>query len=494
MIKLLWQLCLLIVAGLFFAWLADQPGSVAITWGERIIEMKIIVAAVLVAASVLALWFTTGVLMRLWRTPRSAREHWRFRKHRKAHDSLSRGLIAASAGDAQSANRLAVQAAGMLKNDPLLTVLEAQAAQLKGDHAAVKRSFEAMTRRPETEVLGLRGLFSEARQAGDFAAAIQYAERALTLNPRLAWASAATLHIQMARKDWGAAARTITGQSKSGLLPRGDADRRRAALLAAQALNLEDTNRTVALSLAMEAHDLDRSLVPAALVAGRCHIANGSARKAQKAIRFTWLQQPHPELAELMAHSKPGEDAEERFERVRDLVGNTDEHLEGAYALARAAVSARRFEAAKKILAPHVEHAPQARFCALMADIEDALDDKGRARAWLARAIHAPRDPMWVSDGVASPRWTPVSPVTGEIVPCEWKPPYDTFAMPSPLPATPLPATPEPSRETTRESAVPAITASPAAAPVALSEKEVLARLPDDPGIDPLSGADGARA
>ena len=32
---------------------------------------------------------------------------------------------------------------------------------------------------------------------------------------------------------------------------------------------------------------------------------------------------------------------------------------------------------------------------------------------------------MWVSDGVANNRWVPVSPVTGEIVPCEWKVPYD---------------------------------------------------------------------
>jgi HemY protein len=60
-----------------------------------------------------------------------------------------------------------------------------------------------------------------------------------------------------------------------------------------------------------------------------------------------------------------------------------------------------------------------------MADIEEAQGDRGRAREWLARAVRAPRDPMWVSDGVAAPRWTPVSPVSGEIVPCEWKPPYD---------------------------------------------------------------------
>jgi HemY protein len=60
-----------------------------------------------------------------------------------------------------------------------------------------------------------------------------------------------------------------------------------------------------------------------------------------------------------------------------------------------------------------------------MAEIEDALGDKGKSREWLARAFHAPKDPLWVSDGVAALRWTPVSPVTNEIVPCEWRSPFE---------------------------------------------------------------------
>jgi HemY protein len=382
-------------------------------------------------------------------------------------------LIAASAGDAHAANRLALQAASSLTSEPLLDVLQAQAAQLKGDRAAVKKSFEQMVKNPDTEVLGLRGLFADARQSGDLAAATAHAERALSLNPRLAWASAAMLQIQSARKEWSNAARTIASQGKSGLLPRADADKRRAAMIAAQALDLEDRDRNAALSLATEAHGLDPSLVPASLVAARMHAANGSHRKAIRIIRDTWAKSPHPELAEVLTKVKPGEDGEQRYERVRDLVGETDHHVEGAYALARAAIAARRFEVAKKTLEPHIQHSPAIRLCALMADIEDALDDHGRSREWLARALAAPRDPMWVSDGVASPRWTPVSPVTGEIVPCEWKPPYDVLFMPSPL----------------EEFAhVAAAQTSPTdRTAIALRPEEavaVLPRLPDDPGVD----------
>ena len=38
-----------------------------------------------------------------------------------------------------------------------------------------------------------------------------------------------------------------------------------------------------------------------------------------------------------------------------------------------------------------------------MAQIEEGQNlDQGRARQWLARAVSAPRDPIWVADGVTA--------------------------------------------------------------------------------------------
>jgi HemY protein len=112
-----------------------------------------------------------------------------------------------------------------------------------------------------------------------------------------------------------------------------------------------------------------------------------------------------------------------------------------------------------------VNDQPQSRICGLMAEIENAQGDKEKSRDWLAKALHATRDPIWVSDGVAAARWTPVSPVTGEIVPCEWKPPFEMLSTDQVLLDFKSPA-PQIERKT--------------------QGPEEIARvpLPDDPGID----------
>jgi HemY protein len=466
MIKLLWRFLLLVLLAAGFAWIADRPGTLTIRWLGREIEMSFIAGVVVAVLAVVAIWFVWSLFRRLWSSPQAVSRYWAFRRNRKGYDSLSRGIIAAGAGDAPAAAKHAAIAGNALSDEPLVNVLAAQAAQLKGDRASVKRIFEAMTKSPD----------SEARQSGDVAAARRYAERALALNPRLAWASAAVLQLQSAAKDWNAAATTLAQQVKSGLLTAPDGNRKQAAMLAAQALSIEDSSRTQALELALKAHKLDPSLVPAAVVAARVLVSQASQRKASKILKETWTLSPHPDLAEVQAHLIPGDGPEARLDRVRDLLKESKGGLEGAVALARAAIRAQKWDMARDALKPYIDDRPQARICALMASIEEAQGDRGRAREWLSRALNAPRDPIWVSDGVASPRWTPVSPVSGEIVPCEWKAPFE---MPEQIEPDALPpAAPAPVSE-------PAAAAVVEAPPKAIEAPKMVVpqRPPDDPGL-----------
>ena len=94
-------------------------------------------------------------------------------------------------------------------------------------------------------------------------------------------------------------------------------------------------------------------------------------------------------------------------------------------------MEAREFGRAREALAPLVADRPTMRACLLMSDLEQAEHGAtGQGREWLARAARAPRDPVWIADGVTSDRWAPISPVTGRLDAFEWRAPPDVLVAP----------------------------------------------------------------
>src|SRR6185436_9081533 len=153
-----------------------------------------------------------------------------------------------------------------------------------------------------------------------------------------------------------------------------------------------DSDRERAIALATEAVKLAPGLVPAAALAGRLHADAGNMRKASRLLDTAWRASPHPDLAEIYINLRPGDSARERLARAQKLVKEPAGHIEGALALARAAIEAQSFTVARMALEPFIA-APTQRVALLMAELEEAeSSDVGRARAWMARAVHAADD------------------------------------------------------------------------------------------------------
>jgi HemY protein len=146
-------------------------------------------------------------------------------------------------------------------------------------------------------------------------------------------------------------------------------------------------------------------------------------------VETAWLAHPHPDLADAYAHVKLGDSARQRLVRVETLAAKAPGHIEGALAVARAAIDATEFARAREALAPFIA-APTQRVAMLMAEIERTEHgDSGRARAWTLRAVRALPDPVWTADGYVSATWRPVSPVTGRLDAFQWQAPL--AALPS---------------------------------------------------------------
>ncbi|HWK94717.1 MAG TPA: heme biosynthesis HemY N-terminal domain-containing protein [Pseudolabrys sp.] len=497
----------LIAAG--FVWLADRPGDVVVTWLGYHIETSVMVMLLAVAALIVIGVMFWSVARAIWRSPEQVSLFFRHRRAMKGYLAISRGLVAIGSGDTRLARRSADEAARLSPGDPLTLLLTAQSAQLAGDRIGAERAFHEMTRHEQTKLLGLRGLYIEAQRRNDMVTARRFAEQAAETDPALTWAGQAVLDDRCAQGDWSGALKSLDAMRAS--LDKQDYRRKRAVLLTAQALALEDSDRDAARLAALDAVKLAPGLVPAAAFAGRRLAEAGDQRRAGKVLIAAWRLNPHPDIAEAYADLRPGDTARARLTRMQTLAGKSSEEpnavREGAIAVARAAIDAREFKIARDALAPYL-NAPSKRVATLMAEIEETEHgDEGRVREWLGRAMRAAPDPVWTADGVVSDRWLPVSP-RGRLDGYEWRVPLAEIGMTHPVVDAPPPPLPEikpvaqvpepieikavaPSEAPKAESPKPEPVAKPSkpapkpvTKPVVAEPVMPLIQVPDDPGPD----------
>jgi HemY protein len=233
------------------------------------------------------------------------------------------------------------------------------------------------------------------------------------------------------------------------------------------------------------------------VLAARLMVRRGDLRKAAKILETTWRTGPHPDLAKTYLNLRTGDSVRDRMARAETLAKISSWNPEARLALAQAAFEARAFAQAREALAPLLADRPTVRACLAMARIEEAEHgaSSGRAREWLSRAAHAPRDPLWIADGVASETWAPVSPVSGRLDAFVWKTPTELLAGPEDSDAneptqadTSLP-TPTPPSVTPVTSHKPDVPKAEAAKPDASKSTTVLFPSESKGGTEPIAAA-----
>lgn len=433
MIRILFFVLFVFAFGYGFSLLADMPGSVSITVAGKLITLELITAAAFTIAVLVAIILIWWIARSIWTSPTRARRFFRARKRDRGYQALSSGIIAAGAGDPQSARKMLKQANNQLnaKSEPLLQLLDAQTTLLEGDHGKARGQFEAMLDDPETRPLALRGLYMEAQRIGDRDAQKHYAEKATELAPELAWAGRAAVSLKTASGDWEGALRLIDSQKSRGQISKDDGKRKRAVLLTAMAMDLVEGEPARAKSASLEAHKLAPAFAPAAVVCAEAAQRLNDMRRAVKVLEACWRKEPHPDVALAYVNARPGDSAVDRLKRAQKLEALKPNTIESSMIVARMALEAGEFEQARTSVAAVLRNQPRESAYMLMADIEDAeTGNEGKMREWLARAVRAPRDPAWTADGYVSQRWAPFSPVTGEIDAFEWKIPVERLGGP----------------------------------------------------------------
>ncbi|MCB1417664.1 MAG: heme biosynthesis protein HemY [Notoacmeibacter sp.] len=508
MIRILVFLAVVFAIGLGFSWLADRPGTMVVTFEGVEYQVTLLVAAVAIVSIVAAMMIAWWILKAIWTSPRTVSRYFRARKRDRGYQSLSTGMIAAGAGDAALARRMNKQAAQNLRSDqePLIHLLDAQTLMLEGDMEGARKKFEAMLDDPETRLLGLRGLYLEAQRLREPEAARHYADLAAREAPQLGWASNAALETRSREGDWGNALKLIDQQASTRQITKEVANRRRAVMLTAKAMETLDADPTGARNDALQAIKLAPALVPASIVGAKALVRLNDLRKAAKVLETAWKSEPHPEIAQAYVHLRPGDSVIDRLKRAERLQSIKTYHRESAFAVARAAYEAGEYRKAREALEAVLKQDPREGAWLLLADIEEAdTGDQGRVRHWLGKAVRAPRDPAWTADGYVSEKWAPFSPVTGRIDAFEWRVPVERLGAPvessaaddkTPVPVIPpfataaVEAAPEDVADAI-EVIAPESPASEPAEPIEAEDMESVTEDPDEGDSRPILAADG---
>lgn len=457
MIRLaLWIIAsLLITAGI--AWLISLPGTLTLEVLGYRMQPRLGVAAFLLLAAIAAVIFVWGIVRRLIGAPYYLARRARDRRREAGYAALSDGFIALQAGDALRARALAREASANLPTNAAAQLLEARADLALGDMHSAREHYRALINNRKTALAALSGLYDQARQQGRKDAALTFAQKALDLSPHTPWAAEAVFDDLAAKGLWVEALEMVSREPAVTREEKMRKRRRQAVIETARAKQAEPTDPLAALDHALAALKLQPEFVPAALIAARVYINRGETRKAQSLLRRVWRATSHPDVATLFANAVPGSSAVDRLKRIREIVDMPPPNRSSAIVLARAAIDAYDWQAAREALETYLVNPSQA-VCTLMAEIEEGQNaDQGKAREWLNRAVRAPRDPVWTADGITAEEWEPVSPVTGKLDAFEWRVPTSAVATRVAEPAVPrLPVRAEPLSGETLPPAPPA--------------------------------------
>ena len=403
----------------YIAWqLSLEPGLLVLEWQGVEITTTVALGFAVLAVLVLLLAILVQYGGALTKTPSLLGRWSRGRRQRAGLQALSDGLVAIAAGDSETAQAKARTVDEKLSDRPLAMLLNAQAAQLRGDVQAAEKFFGQLRERPSTEFLGTRGLLLQAMKQENWQEALKLAKRAYRLNPKSEWVVTTLYDMQKRAGRWDDAEYTLSKSvAKRGLLSEKEVKAERAEIRYRSSLQ---SSGVEAIKSAKKALGDRPDYLAAALRLTELHLARSEFRDAAKVIENAWAQNPDAELAALYWKARQCDSPAKKLEAARRLMASKPDHVESRLAVASAAVEAEAWSEARKVLGPLItDETIPPRACVLMAELEEKENgDLARARMWLMRAAGDEHGPI-VEEPVPSPMppdpqsETPASKPTG---------------------------------------------------------------------------------
>jgi HemY protein len=408
-IKLIWIIIKVTALIGLAVWLADQPGRMTLQWHGYSIEATAAVLCVAILVLVAACLLAYRLVRLVRYGPRGMKLRRQLHNRHVGIQRLEQGFTALAAGDAALAGKQSLAARKMLGDGALTQWLQAQAAQLAGDHTAAGQIFTRLSKDKATAVLGYRGLIGAALKQQHHARAAALVEELAAVQPQAPWLHVARYEVATRQGAWAQAAAALRLAAAKHVLDVPDLPQREAGLMIAEArAALLQNQHPRAVQAAEQAHNRAPDWLPARIELVRVLAATGYQKLVIKRVEKFWATSPHPELAALYLQALGDGTPLQHFKRVEALCKTTLQHPASLLLLAQAAQRAELAGEANRHAARAATLAPTREIYVLLAELaEQEQRPAALVHGVLRQAAAAPQEPHWQcqSCGHTAARW-----------------------------------------------------------------------------------------
>lgn len=397
-------------------WLFDNDGTISAEWVGYRFEASVSFIIISLTLSAILAIAVMQLLISFFAIPERVAHKRELARLNRGISFLTQGFASIAAGDIKEADRLARKTKQYLGNEqPMALILEAQVAQMEGNHGKAKRNYSLLLENKATRLIGLKGMLNEAKRSGDLKKAVELAEETYRSSQEPETILPVLLELYKREQQWEKAiALTEIGAGRSAFNKfagsKFNVRRERAILYYMYARSMFDKDKLKrSLELAEKSYKLYPQFTPSVTLIAQAAVKSGMLRKAVSVISKAWKRHPRPKFAEIYLHIYANETHKKQLKKANKLAGNNPKHEESHMIIATAAIAAEDATLARNHLKLAMADGETMRGCRLMAKIEEMEGQGGSIMAgeWHEKANSAIPDPTWMCRNCrhTSDRW-----------------------------------------------------------------------------------------
>lgn len=425
MIRLAFILLIITVLSLGIAWIADEPGRVAIDWGNYHIEGSVLVLLAVVAIGALWCMIVYHVLFAILRSPRNWLRSRLAKRQMLGLEALTGAFAAIATQDIRTARKQIKRAQQHLPHQPLTLMLASQVARLEGNESQSRLYLEQMLKTESTEFMAMRGLIENARRGHDDDLALMYAEKALKLKPQDPWLITTLVGLYSRKARAQEALRMLDLAARKRTISKKEYRALTAAVLYEHAKPLiEQSHFDTAVPSLQDALKCDPGFTPASALLAEAYGSQGKIAQTLKVITSAWKAAPHPLLTHALVQCLEPEETRRKVLRTAEkLARQQPENRESRFLLAAMALKNGPPETARSEAQHLLDTRETVRACTVMAEVEKAAGNSEESANWLKRSHSALPDPGYGCDTCRQPAnaWQLTCPSCGSVGSTVWK-------------------------------------------------------------------------